>query len=148
MGCLCFCIKRSRCGREDFLKGLFKSEVFLGRSFFFSSLFWQGLCQKNARDLQMRRGASPSNSAGTEFHLTSFCLGQLSWGSSECVNTSECSAVREDGLRGLMSLLPFPGGAILGMLVGPAKPHFPHCKGEEQYLHGRDLQSSNENASL
>lgn len=52
-------------GNEDFLRELFRlvrSEIFLGSLFFFFS-------QAGAQDLEMQRGASPGNSAGTTSHL-------------------------------------------------------------------------------
>lgn len=51
-------------GNEDFLRELFRlvrSEIFLGSLFFFP--------QAGAQDLEMQRGASPGNSAGTTSHL-------------------------------------------------------------------------------
>lgn len=51
-------------GNEDFLRELFRlvrSEIFLGSLFFFT--------QAGAQDLEMQRGASPGNSAGTTSHL-------------------------------------------------------------------------------
>lgn len=52
-------------GNEDFLRELFRlvrSEIFLGSLFFFFP-------QAGAQDLEMQRGASPGNSAGTTSHL-------------------------------------------------------------------------------